>query len=101
MNQETKHPPSAAIGPAREFAPFGGEQFAASALLESLAAADRHDAPIRAELRRSLIGLEAALYRHFDEQNQVFVPLLEHLTPRESDALARQLEHAAVKGHEQ
>lgn len=65
------------------------------------AARGRHDAPTRAELRRSLIGLEAALYRHFDEENQVFVPLLEHLTPRDSDALARQLEHAAVKGHEQ
>jgi hypothetical protein len=68
--------------------------------VESLAAADRHDAPTRAELGQSLIGLEAALYGHFDEEEQVYVPLLEHLTPRESDALARQPEHAAAKGHE-
>ncbi|MGN6868820.1 MAG: hypothetical protein ACTHMY_10510 [Solirubrobacteraceae bacterium] len=64
------------------------------------AARGRHDAPTRAELRRSLIGVKAALYGHFDEVEPVYVPLLEHMAPRESDALARQ-RHAAVKGHEQ
>jgi quercetin dioxygenase-like cupin family protein/hemerythrin-like domain-containing protein len=73
---------------------------AAVAELEELAAADRYDAATRSELRRSLIGLEAVLRGHFDEEEQVFVPLLEHLTSGESEALAAQLEHAAAKGHE-
>ncbi len=68
--------------------------------LENLAAADRYDGATRAEPRRSLIGLEAVLRGHFDKEERVYLPLLEHLTPGESEALATQLEHAAVEGHE-
>lgn len=68
--------------------------------LEGLTAADRYDGPTRADLRRSLISLEAVLRGHFDKEEQVYVPLLEHLTPSESEALTAQLEHAAVRGHE-
>jgi quercetin dioxygenase-like cupin family protein/hemerythrin-like domain-containing protein len=48
--------------------------------LEGLTAAERYDAPTRAELRRSLISLEAVLRGDFDKEEQVYVPLLEHLT---------------------
>jgi quercetin dioxygenase-like cupin family protein/hemerythrin-like domain-containing protein len=68
--------------------------------LEGLTAAERYDGPTRAELRRSLIGLEAVLRGHFDKEEQVYVPLLGHLTPGESEALTAQLELAAARGHE-
>jgi quercetin dioxygenase-like cupin family protein/hemerythrin-like domain-containing protein len=68
--------------------------------LEGLTAAERYDGPTRAELRRSLIGLEAVLRGHFDKEEQVYLPLLEHLTPCESEALTAQLERAAARGHD-
>jgi quercetin dioxygenase-like cupin family protein len=68
--------------------------------LEGLTAAERYDGPTRAELRRSLISLEAVLRGRFDKEEQVYVPLLEHLTPGESAALTAQLELASARGHE-
>jgi quercetin dioxygenase-like cupin family protein/hemerythrin-like domain-containing protein len=57
--------------------------------LERLAAAHSYDMATRGELRRSLTGLEAVLRGHFDKEEQVYVPLLEHLTADESDELQR------------
>lgn len=67
--------------------------------LERLAAAGSYDAATRAELRRSLTALEAVLRGHFEKEEQVYVPLLAHLTPAESEALAAMLERAAPGGH--
>ena len=59
-----------------------------------------YDGPTRAELRRSLTALEAVLRGHFEKEERVYVPLLAHLAPAESAALAAGLEAAASEGHQ-
>jgi quercetin dioxygenase-like cupin family protein/hemerythrin-like domain-containing protein len=68
--------------------------------LERLVDSEPYDGPTRAELRRSLTALEAVLRGHFEKEERVYVPLLAHLAPAESAALAAGLEAAASEGHQ-
>jgi hemerythrin-like domain-containing protein len=68
--------------------------------LERQVEAERYDVAVRGELRRTLTALEAVLRGHFEKEERVYVPLLAHLLPSESEALAAGLERAAPGGHE-
>lgn len=67
--------------------------------LERLAAG-RYDASTRAELRRSLVALEAVLRGHFEKEERVYVPMLAHLTGDEAETLAAALEAAGHREHD-
>lgn len=68
--------------------------------LERLARAEGYDETTRAELRRSLVALEAVLRGHFEKEERLYVPLLAHLGPDEAEELASQLQSADHGGHE-
>jgi len=63
--------------------------------LEGLMAASPYDAAIRTELRCALTALDVVLRGHVEKEEQVYVPLLAHLTPAQSETLATELRRAA------